>query len=94
LIFATSIPADPTQDINLIVDSDPSDARHLKLQAHSKISLTQSNKTVFIDGDNAIPIELLRGGSTRQLKLPDANTVSLLSITANDQPGRIDETPG
>jgi hypothetical protein len=35
LIFATSIPADLTQDIDAIVDADPSNARHLLLQSLS-----------------------------------------------------------
>ncbi|KAJ5675031.1 uncharacterized protein N7477_004965 [Penicillium maclennaniae] len=54
---------------------------------------TSSNKLVFMSGDRSTEIELLRGGKTQQLKLPDANTVSILSVTAKDQPGRVEETP-
>ncbi|OJJ50322.1 hypothetical protein ASPZODRAFT_149677 [Penicilliopsis zonata CBS 506.65] len=82
-----------TRDIDIIVDAEPSDTRNLLLQAHPGFRLTQSNKLVFVDGEESIPIELLRGGSTRQLKLPDANTVSLLSVTASSRPGRIENTP-
>lgn len=92
-IFDTIPPANLIQDLDVIVDADPSDTRNLLLQAHSGFRLSQSNKLVFTFGDESIPIELLRGGRTRQLKLPDANAVSILSITANDRPGRIDNTP-
>lgn len=83
-----------TQDIDVIVDSDPSEARNKLLQANARFAMTSSGKLVFSGEDHkSITVELLRGGEGRQLKLPDANAVSLRSITANDLPGRVEETP-
>ncbi|KAB8228419.1 uncharacterized protein BDW43DRAFT_291332 [Aspergillus alliaceus] len=82
-----------TSDLDVIVNADPNDTRNLLFQAHSGFRLSQSNKLIFIEDDENIAIELLRGGRNRQLKLPDANTVSILSVTAIDRPGRIDNTP-
>ncbi|CAG8892626.1 unnamed protein product [Penicillium egyptiacum] len=83
-----------TEDIDVIVDSDPSEARNKLLQANARFTMTPSSKLVFSGGDNKpIAVELLRGGEGRQLKLPDANAVSLRSITANVLPGRVEETP-
>jgi hypothetical protein len=76
------------------VDSDPSEARNKLLQANACFTVTPSSKLVFSGGDDKpIPVELLRGGEGRQLKLPDANSVSLRSVTANVLPGRVEETP-
>jgi hypothetical protein len=64
------------------------------LQANARFTITPSSKLVFSGGDNTpITVELLRGGEGRQLKLPDANTICLRFITANDLPGRVEETP-
>lgn len=52
----------------------------------------RANKLVFVSGEESIAIELLRGGKNQQLKLPDANAVPILHITANDRPGRVEET--
>ncbi|KAJ5838978.1 uncharacterized protein N7525_004166 [Penicillium rubens] len=83
-----------TEDIDVIVDSDPSEARNKLLQANACFTVTPSSKLVFSGGDDKpIPVELLRGGEGRQLKLPDANSVSLRSVTANVLPGRVEETP-
>ncbi|KAJ5134548.1 hypothetical protein N7526_005913 [Penicillium atrosanguineum] len=83
-----------TEDIDVIVDSDPSEARNKLLQANARFTMTPSSKLVFSGGDDKpITVKLLRGGEGRQLKLPDANAVSLRSITANDLPGRVEETP-
>lgn len=82
-----------TQDIDVIVDSDPSEARNMLLQANTRFTMTPSSKLVFSgEGDKSITVELLRGGEGRQLKLPDANAVSLRSITANDLPRRVGKT--
>lgn len=43
--------------------------------------------------DDKIGVELLRGGRTRQLKLPDANSVPIHYISASDLSGRVDDTP-
>ena len=86
--------ANLTQDIDVIVDSDPSEARNVLLQANARFTMTPSSKLVFSgEGDKSITVELLRGGEGRGLKLPDANAVSLRPITANDLPGRVGETP-
>ncbi|KAJ5229248.1 hypothetical protein N7489_009956, partial [Penicillium chrysogenum] len=64
------------------------------LQANACFTVTPSSRLVFSGGDDRpIPVELLRGGEGRQLKLPDANSVSLRSVTANVLPGRVEETP-
>ncbi|KAG2016906.1 hypothetical protein GB937_006109 [Aspergillus fischeri] len=81
------------RDLDIIVDADPSDARNLLLQAHSGFRLSQSSKLIFTGGEESVVIELLRGGRDRQLKLPDANAVSIVSLTANDRPERIGNTP-
>lgn len=43
--------------------------------------------------DDMIRIEILCGGRTRQLKLPDAGSVPLHYVSGNDLPGRIRNTP-
>ncbi|KAJ5931633.1 hypothetical protein N7516_006122 [Penicillium verrucosum] len=83
-----------TEGIDVIVDSDPNEARNKLLQADARFTMTPSSKLAFSGMDNKpIVVELLRGGEGRQLKLPDANSVSLRSITANDLPERVEETP-
>ncbi|KAH1456401.1 hypothetical protein KXX13_000375 [Aspergillus fumigatus] len=72
-------------DIDIIVDADPSDARSLLLQAHSGFRLSQNNKLIFTGAEEDV--------RSRQLKLPDANVVSIVPLTANDQPERIRNTP-
>ncbi|KAK9583672.1 hypothetical protein EMGR_005261 [Emarellia grisea] len=74
-----------TSDIDIIVDADPSDARSLLLQAHSGFRLSQNNKLIFTGAEEDV--------RSRQLKLPDANVVSIVPLTANDQPERIRNTP-
>ncbi|KAJ5551539.1 hypothetical protein N7535_000517 [Penicillium sp. DV-2018c] len=82
-----------TTDVDALVDANPNDARNLLLQAQPGFRLSQSNKLVFSNGDEGVAIELLRGGRTQQLELPDPSTVSIVYITPNDQPDRVDETP-
>lgn len=57
------------------------------LQAHCGFSISPSNKLVLAGEMEGVVIELLRGGADRQLKLPDASVVPLLSI---DCPERTD----
>jgi hypothetical protein len=47
-----------------------SHVRNLLRQSHSKFRLPRSSKLVFMDEYETVAIELLRGGSTRQPKLP------------------------
>lgn len=60
-----SLTANLTQDIDIIVDADPSDARSLLLQAHSGFRLSQNNKLIFTGAEEDVVIELLRGGRDR-----------------------------
>ncbi|KAJ5583115.1 hypothetical protein N7535_001735 [Penicillium sp. DV-2018c] len=83
-----------TQDVDVIVDSDPNEARSVLLQANARFTITPSNKLVFPGrNDTSIAVELLRGGEGKQLKLPDAKMISLRPITPNGLPGRVEETP-
>ncbi|KAI2793973.1 hypothetical protein POX_a00562 [Penicillium oxalicum] len=82
-----------TEDIDVIVDSDPIEARNMLLQANARFTINPNNKLMFSGGDRTPITVELRGGEGRQLKLRDANTISLRSITANDLPGRVEETP-
>ena len=51
------------------------------LQANAPFTINPNNKLMFSGGDRTpITVELLRGGEGRQLKLRDANTISLRSI--------------
>jgi hypothetical protein len=88
-----SLTANLIQDLDVIVDADPSYARNLLLQAHSEFRLSQSTKLIFTGGRENVVIELLRGGRDRQLKLPDANAVSIVSLTAKHRPQIIGNTP-
>ncbi|KEY83382.1 hypothetical protein BA78_8825 [Aspergillus fumigatus] len=63
--YAVSLIANLTQDIDIIVDADPSDARSLLLQAHSGLRLSQNNKLIFTGAEEDVVIELLRGGRDR-----------------------------
>lgn len=66
----------------------------LLLEADPQFKRTESNSLVFETIDDKVPVELLRGGTSGVLRLPDPRTVSLLSVTADDQPGRgIDKAP-
>lgn len=86
--------ADSSKDIDLIVDADPNVVQTLLLEADPQFRRTDKNSIVFETVDDSVPVELLRGGNAGVLRLPDPRTVSLLSVTAQDQPGRgIDKTP-
>ncbi|KAJ5790130.1 uncharacterized protein N7518_007141 [Penicillium psychrosexuale] len=65
-----------TDDVDLLVDADPANIRELLLQV-SGFQLTRANNLVFMRGKDVVKVEILRGGNTRQMKLPDANTVPL-----------------
>ncbi|KAJ9480970.1 hypothetical protein VN97_g12546 [Penicillium thymicola] len=65
-----------TEDVDLIVDEDPANVRQMLLRV-SGFQLTRANNLVFMHGDDAVKVEILRGGKTRQMKLPDANSVPL-----------------
>ncbi|KAI2788242.1 hypothetical protein POX_e06255 [Penicillium oxalicum] len=78
-----------TIDIDIIVDEDPRDVRNLLLSAHSGFRLSDCAKRVFeVAEGQSVEVELLQGGS-RSLKLPDASTVSILTIAGNHQQGRL-----
>ncbi|KAM0114214.1 hypothetical protein ACP6JC_009274 [Aspergillus fumigatus] len=49
-----SLTANLTQDIDIIVDADPSDARSLLLQAHSGFRLSQNNKLIFTGAEEDV----------------------------------------
>lgn len=75
----------------MIVDADPVDARNLLLRANPCCEVTQANKLVFVNEANATTIELLRGGQTRQLKLPEASSAPLHEVTHEELSGRIED---
>ena len=58
------------------MDADPASIRELLLQV-SRFQLTRANNLVFMRGIYVVKVEILRGGETRQMKLPDANSVPL-----------------
>lgn len=78
----------------MIVDADPVDARNLLLRANPSFEVTQANKLVFVNEANVTTIELLCGGQTQQLKLPEASSVPLHEVTHEELSGRIkDDKP-
>lgn len=79
------------QDVDVIVDADPAEARNLLLRANSCFQVTQANKLVFVGEADATSIELLRGGQTQQLKLPEASSAPLHEVTHGELSGRIDD---
>ncbi|KAJ5360949.1 hypothetical protein N7517_010140 [Penicillium concentricum] len=81
-----------TEDVDLIVDADLASVRQLLLQV-SGFQLTGANSLVFKHNNDAIKVEILRGGEARQMKLPDANSVPLHYISASSIPGRDGDTP-
>ncbi|KAJ5920516.1 hypothetical protein N7516_011374 [Penicillium verrucosum] len=70
-----------TEDVDLIVDEDPANVRQMLLRVPG-FQLTRANNLAFMNGDDAVKVEILRGGKTRPMKLPDANSVPLYYISA------------
>ncbi|KAJ5155087.1 uncharacterized protein N7500_010526 [Penicillium coprophilum] len=74
-----------TEDVDLIVDADPVNVRQLLLQV-SGFQFTGPNSLVFVNNGRAVKGEILRGGHTQHMKLPDANSVPLRYISARNPP--------
>ncbi|OQE38473.1 hypothetical protein PENCOP_c008G05304 [Penicillium coprophilum] len=79
-------------DVDLVVDADPVNVRQLLLQV-SGFQLTGANSLVFMHNGRAVKVEILRGGHTQQMKLPDAKSVPLHYISARNLPEHDSDTP-
>lgn len=75
----------------MIIDADPVNTQNLLLQANPSFEVTQANKLVFVNEANVTTIELLRGGQTQQLKLPEASSAPLHEVTHKELLGWIED---
>lgn len=80
------------KDIDVIVDTDPVRARNVLLESHPGFTIAR-NKLMFIHEGTEIVVELLRGGATQQLRLPDARSVQIHQVSARELPGRVGDIP-
>ncbi|PGH18530.1 hypothetical protein AJ79_00307 [Helicocarpus griseus UAMH5409] len=82
-----------TNDVHIIVDSDPVTIRDALAERYENSNFTWSNKLVAETSgveQREIVIEILRGGASQQLKLPDAKSVPIHHVSPEDmQSGRI-----